>query len=81
MKETFRIERSDVQESWNGHRGELRGSTIVLRHAPTGIEVKGDVAMGRYTNRQIHAAEAELREQLMQKLTDAVARHLRIPGR
>ena len=94
MKKEFELNPKDVQEGWNGHRHgrrgslnrvssavDFRGSTITLLHAPTCIEVKGDVAMGHYSNRQIHAAEAVLRTQLLVRLTDAVAKHLRIPGR
>jgi hypothetical protein len=90
----FELNKNDVFESWSGHRSNLRsnlnrvssavdirGSTITLRHAPTGIEIKGDVEMGHYTNKQIHTAEAQLRRQLLQELTDAVAKHLRLPGR
>jgi hypothetical protein len=77
----FQLHDADVQESWNGHSGHLRGSTITLRHVPTGIEVKGDVPIVHRTNRQLRTAEAELRAQLLATLTDAVATHLRIRGR
>lgn len=80
MKKVFQLECADVQESWRGHYARLRGSTIVLRHVPTGLEVKGDIAVEQHTNRQLRMAEAALREQLMQQLTRAVAAHLRIPG-
>lgn len=94
MKSKFELEPKDILESWGGYRHgrrkslnrvsasvDYRSSTITLRHAPTGIEVKGEVPIGHYTNKQIHAAEADIRDRLLLQLTDAVAKHLRIPGR
>lgn len=93
-KKKFELDASDVLVYWigsrHGRRGslsrassavDLRGASIKLVHAPTQLEVEGQLEMGHYSNKQIHGAQAALHAQLLGQLTDAVARHLRIPGR
>jgi hypothetical protein len=90
----FELDPADVHCGWIGHRHglrrsltrasssvDVRGSIITMRHAPTGIEVRGEIEMGHYSNKKIHEAQAALRDRLLVQLTDAVARHLRVPGR
>jgi hypothetical protein len=94
MKINFALDPADILESWNGSRTgrrrnlnrvssvvDLRGSTITLKHAPTGLEVKDSIEIGHFSNTRIKAAEAALRERLVVELTAAVAKHLRVPGR
>lgn len=79
--EPFKLQCSDVDESWNGHYARLKGSTIRLVHRPTGLDVTGEVPQIHQTNRSLQRAQDALRIELMQQLTERVAKHLRIRGR
>lgn len=81
MKTTFQLQRADVQEIWTGQYGQLMGASITLRHAPTKIEVTGEIPQVHRTKPSLRSAEDVLRQQLMKDLAAAVAKHLRIPGR
>lgn len=56
-------------------------SRMTLKHLPTGVEVSGEVQPGHHSRAAMTAARAELRQSLHEQLRQAVARHLRIPGR
>lgn len=81
MKTQFQLERADLHEYWIGINGQLLGATITLRHVPTGVEVKGAIAQEHRTKASLRNAEETLRTRLIEQLTLAVAKHLRIPGR
>ena len=77
----FELQCSDIDEYWSGHYAKLKGSTIRLVHRPTGLDVSGDVPQVHQTKASLRRAQDVLRIELKQKLTELVARHLRLPGR
>lgn len=81
MPSKFQLEGADIQEYWIGIYSQLLGATITLRHAPTGVEVKGDIPQVHHTKAALRNAENLLRKRLSEELTSAVAKHLRTPGR
>jgi hypothetical protein len=54
---------------------------IRLTHRPTGVEVSGEIPQGNYARAEMTRLRQELRARLFAALEQAVARHLRIPGR
>ena len=83
MKKTepFKLQCSDIDEYWIGHYSRLKGSTIRLVHRPTGLDVSGKVPQIHQTKASLRRAQDALRIELMQRLTDTVAKHLRVSGR
>jgi hypothetical protein len=60
---------------------DVRSSTLVLKHLPTGISVSATVRAGNYSRSEMQRHKAELERTLRIELQDRVARHLRIAGR
>ena len=60
---------------------DVRSTTLTLTHRPTGLQVKGEVSAGRYTNAQMTSLQDALHRTLMAELTALVAKKLRLPGR
>jgi hypothetical protein len=60
---------------------DVRSTILTLIHRPTGLQVKGEVPEGRYTNAQMNAQQDALHRTLMAELTALVAKKLRLPGR
>ncbi len=77
----FKLQCSDIDEYWSGHYARLKGSTIRLLHRPTGLTVSGEVPQIHQTKTSLQRAQDALRIELMQQLTELVAKHLRLPGR
>ena len=77
----FMLQCSDIDEYWNGHYAKLKGSTIRLVHRPTGLDVSGQVPQVHQTKASLQRAQDVLRIQLMEQLTQLVAKHLRLPSR
>ena len=59
---------------------DLSSSQLVLKHIPTGMEVRGEIPPGHYSNREMRNAQEKLRAELQERLRIAVAEHLRIRG-
>lgn len=77
----FKLQCTDIDEYWSGHYAKLKGSTIRLVHRPTGLDVSGEVPQVHQTKASLQRAQDVLRTQLMQQLTQLVAKQLRLPGR
>lgn len=60
---------------------DLSEATIILRHAPTGLEVSGAIAPGHYSRDRLRLLKDDLHRRLFTELEQRVARHLRVPGR
>lgn len=58
-----------------------RSLTVIIRHEPTGLEIQGEIPEARYTKKQMLAAQRDQEQKLFEKLTERVAKHLKIPGR
>lgn len=92
MRSEFSLREADVTWSMTssssgrgGNRNSRLAATtasgITLKHLPTGVEVSGEVQPGHYSPEKMKAARAVLEQSLHEQLRQAVARHLRIPGR
>jgi hypothetical protein len=79
--EPFKLQYSDIDEYWSGRYAKLKGSTIRLVHRPTGLDVSDEVPQVHQTNGSLQRAQDALRIELRQRLTEMVAKHLRIRGR
>jgi hypothetical protein len=55
--------------------------TVFLMHAPTGIRVEEMIQEGHYSRREQQKMVASARVRLLPQLEEAVAAHLRVPGR
>ena len=88
----FTLDPSEViSTGWaqhSGHRKKLRYSRAMmlssaertLRHAPTGIEVRGTLPSGHYSRKEMRLLHQRLYAELYAELEQAVAKALRIPG-
>lgn len=94
MKKQFVLDEDNILWSWHGARiGSRKKLTrasasadtsswrLTLTHEPTGVAVQGEIPMGHYSNRQMQAHKQKLRDELHEQLRQAVAKHLRLPGR
>lgn len=94
MRNRFELDHKDVTWGWiSGRSGSRRklsrtsaavGSSsleLFLKHMPTGIQVNGEIPTGHYSNNQMKVLKEKLWYDLQEKLHEAVARHLRLPGR
>ena len=92
-KRRFELEQKDVTCGLVGARAGARGkltrapasvdlssSQLVLKHIPTGMEVRGEIPPGHYSNREMRNLKEKLRAELQERLHVAVAQHLRIRG-
>ena len=89
------IEPADIEVGWtasassprSGNRRRLsraldsRAMTITVRHRPTGIVLRGEIPEGHYSRNEMRKLKDAVTERLMRALEQAVARHLRVPGR
>ncbi len=57
-----------------------RSWRLKLVHAPTGVEVEGEVPMGNYSKKQMQEARERVYQELYRELEKRVAKHLRLPG-
>ena len=93
MNKRFELEQKDVTSGWVGARAgnrrklgrapasvDLSSSQLFLKHTPTGVEVRGEIPPGHYSNREMRNLKEKLRAELQERLHVAVARHLRIRG-
>lgn len=88
----FTLDPSEViytgSASHSGHRNKTRYSRAMmlssaewtLRHAPTGIEVRGALPSGHYSRKEMRLLQQKLYDELYTELEQAVAKALRIPG-
>ena len=60
---------------------DLRAMVITVTHRPTGIVLRGEVPEGHYSKDEMRKLKDAVVERLMHKLEQAVAKHLRVPGR
>jgi len=60
---------------------DLRAMTVTVRHRPTGIVLQGDIPEEHYSKDEMRKLKEAVVERLMRELEQAVARHLRVPGR
>ena len=60
---------------------DKRGTTVTLRHMPTGLEVSGEIPEGHYSRKQMREAQQKIYLQLFSKLEKKVGNFLRIKGR
>lgn len=93
IKQKWQLPRHEV--TWNGsgststRRKKLsvasravddRSWSFTLVHIPSGIEVRGEVPKGNYTQKQMQQEREKLLSQLWPQLELKVARYLRLPG-
>jgi hypothetical protein len=60
---------------------DRRACKVIVRHRPTGIARDGEVLPGHYSREQMRRLKEELTARLLRELEQAVAKHLRVPGR
>lgn len=60
---------------------KITGGSMTLKHAPTGIEVKGEILRGHYSKKEMREKKAALEARLFKELENLVAKRLGIPGR
>lgn len=94
-KKKWELNKSDVgmstsSSSRSGRSGSLSRSSrkvdtrslkVTLRHVPTGVEVSKEIPEGNYSKKEMQKQKNEVATELQEKLEDAVAKILRIPGR
>lgn len=93
MRKLFKLKPEDINRSSSGFtssgRSKLgqsrsldsRSLELRLKHVPTGVEVAGTIKSGNYSREDMRKRRRELESQLIDALTQAVATHLRVPGR
>jgi hypothetical protein len=54
---------------------------VTVRHRDTGVALQGVIPEGHYSKDEMRKLKVATIEQLMRELEQAVARHLRVPGR
>lgn len=94
MHKPFTLNQDEISWAWQGFRSRARKKlprasaavdtsswSLTLEHLPTGIEVRGEIPMGHYSNKQMKAEKEKLWEELQEQLRLVVANHLRLPGR
>jgi hypothetical protein len=62
-------------------RLQRRSYRMTLSHAPTGIQVQGEIPDGRYSKKEMQKLRKDLHERLFLVLESKVAKHLRVSGR
>lgn len=88
----FRLARDEVEVSASsGSSGRtsvrqprklgLSSWEFTLTHAPTGLQVSGEVPKGHYSKAQLSSLKDDLLKKLWHQLERNVAARLRIPGR
>lgn len=89
---TFRLRPGEVEVSGLGSRMSGRAKVrhsrkldlsswkYTLTHGPTGVQVSGEVAEGRYSREQFSQLKNDLLRQLWSQLQRKVAAHLRVSG-
>jgi len=93
MKKRFELDEKDIAWGWHGSAAglrrklartsaavDVRSSYVSLKHIPTGVEIRAEVPLGHYSNREMRSAREQLRAELQEQLRVMVARHLRIRG-
>jgi protein subunit release factor A len=90
-KKQWNLDPSEVEYSGTGSSSgktgqfsrklKITGSSITLRHTPTGIEVKGEIPRGHYSKNEMKEKKIVLGKQLFEDLENLVAKQLGIPGR
>lgn len=88
----FTLDPSEViSTGWAQHSGQrkklrysrammLSSAEWTLRHAPTGIEVRGALPSGHYSRKEMRLLQQKLYDEPYMELEQAVAKALRIPG-
>jgi hypothetical protein len=60
---------------------DSRSMAITVTHGPTGIVLRGEIPEGHHSKDEMRKLKDVVVERLMRELEQAVARHLRAPGR
>lgn len=60
---------------------KVTGSTIFLKHIPSGIMVEGTVPLGHYSKKEMQLKREQLKQALLIELEGKVAKSLGIKGR
>src|SRR5215469_10062073 len=88
----FQLARNEVEVSASGSRSsgrarvrqprklDLSGWKFTLTHAPTGLQVCGEVPKGHYSKAQFSRLKSDLLKKLWSQLERSVAARLRVPG-
>jgi protein subunit release factor A len=60
---------------------KVTGSTIFLKHIPTGITVESKIPLGHYSKKEMQLKREQLKQALFGELENKVAKSLNIKGR